>query len=269
MSEILGQRILVLGASSGIGRATGLLLSAAGARVAFASRRRDRLDDAVASAEGDAIAIECDVREPDQCAAVAVETARVFGGIDSLVYAAGTVSLEPLQESDASMWRGMLDTNVIGAALITRAVLSYLQASDGRAVYVSSVAASERPPRPGMGVYMASKAALEACVAAWRTEHPEVGFTTLIIGDTRTGAGSTLTPEGIARYFPVWQERGYLYGRAMPAERVAEQIRSLLTADEDVPSTTLLPRKTLTSEESDAGGAPMPERRDVPPVRKP
>ena len=244
MGELRGQRILVVGASSGIGRATGLLLSAAGARVAFAARRRDRLDEAVAAAEGDAIAIECDAREPDQCDAVAVETARAFGGIDALIYAAGKIVLEPLEESDAETWRRILDTNVVGASLVTRAVLHHLQAATGRAVYVSSIAASEHPPRPGMGVYMASKAALETCVAAWRAEHPEVGFTTLVVGDTLTEAGSNLTPEGIARYFPVWQERGYLYGRAMPPERVAEQIRSLLTSDERVPSLTLLPRSS-------------------------
>ena len=62
-----GVRALVVGASSGIGRAIGLALAREGARVAFAARRVELLEDAVRKAGSGAVAIPCDVREPESC----------------------------------------------------------------------------------------------------------------------------------------------------------------------------------------------------------
>ena len=65
--DLRGRRVLVIGGSSGVGREVGLLASRAGARVAFAARRRERLESAVAEAGAGAIAMPCDVTAPDDC----------------------------------------------------------------------------------------------------------------------------------------------------------------------------------------------------------
>ena len=71
-ARLLGARVLVVGASSGLGRAAGMAVAAAGGRVAFAARRKDRLAEAVAEAGSDCLAVECDVSDEASCnAAVA------------------------------------------------------------------------------------------------------------------------------------------------------------------------------------------------------
>ncbi len=93
------------------------------------------------------------------------------------MYATGIGPLARIEDLDASTWRRAFDTNAVGAALVTAAALPHLQASHGAAAYLSSVSASLTPPWPGLAAYLVSKAALDKMVEAWRTEHPEVGFT--------------------------------------------------------------------------------------------
>ena len=76
-----------------------------------------------------------------------------MGGIDALVYATGIGPLGRLADLDAQAWRHVFDTNVIGAALITSAVLPHLAASSGAAAYLSSISAWLTPPWPGLGAY--------------------------------------------------------------------------------------------------------------------
>ncbi|MCH6562205.1 MAG: SDR family oxidoreductase [Myxococcales bacterium] len=68
--DLTDRRLLVIGASSGVGRALGKLASQAGARVAFASRRKERLVKVAAEVPGEAIALPCDVRHAEDCARV-------------------------------------------------------------------------------------------------------------------------------------------------------------------------------------------------------
>ena len=81
--DLDGKRILVVGASSGIGREVGLQLARCGARVAFAARRLERLTDAVAEAGGGAVAIACDTRDPASCEEVVATAVARLGGLDA------------------------------------------------------------------------------------------------------------------------------------------------------------------------------------------
>ena len=85
--ELDGRRVLVVGASSGVGRATGLGAAARGARVAFAARREEALSDAVAAAGEGCVALTCDVRQPDECEQVVRQAVDKLGGLDGVVYA--------------------------------------------------------------------------------------------------------------------------------------------------------------------------------------
>src|SRR5207248_6434176 len=152
--EGISVRIVVVGASSGLGRCIGIGLAQRGNHVALLARRHDRLVDAAKEAGPGTLAIACDVTDESSCRAAIEEAANGLGGIDGLVYATGIGPLGRLADLDAETWRRTLDTNVIGATLVTAAAIPHLTASHGVAAYLSSVSASFTPPWPGLGAYV-------------------------------------------------------------------------------------------------------------------
>ncbi|MFE5079835.1 SDR family oxidoreductase [Streptomyces mirabilis] len=124
-------KAVVVGASSGLGRCIAVDLGRRGDRVALLARRRDRLVDAAKEAGPDALAVACDVTDESSCRAAVEEAAAGLGGIDALVYATGIGPLAPVEKLDADAWRRAMDTNVIGAALVTSAALPHLTKSGG------------------------------------------------------------------------------------------------------------------------------------------
>ena len=241
MSRLRDRRILVVGASSGIGRATALLLADRGARVAFAARRVERLEEAVGQAKSDCIAIRCDVRNTQDCDAVVAGAVEAFGGLDAVVYATGVARPVPLVDCDAEQWWISVETNLVGPSLVTRAAIPHLVLSKGRAVYFSSIAASEVPPRPYMALYCVTKSALDTLVMSWQQEHREVGFTSIAIGDTLSEFGTGWSAQDF-EYVKRWEADGYLYGRAMDPESVGEQVASVLASPETVSRLRIVPR---------------------------
>ena len=83
----------------------------------------------------------------------------------------------------------MFDTNVTGAALVTSAAIASLAASAGTALYLSSVSASLTHRGRDSARTTVSKAALDKLVEAWRSEHPHVAFTRVVVGDCVGGEG--------------------------------------------------------------------------------
>lgn len=248
-------KVVVVGASTGLGRCIGIGMAKRGARVALMARRRDKLDDAVAEAGASALAIECDVTDPASCTTAIEEAASELEGIDAIVYAPGIGPLSHLVDTDAATWRSVFDTNVTGAALFTTAALPHLMASTGRAVYLSSVSASLTPPWPGLGAYAVSKAALDKLVEAWRAEHPQIGFTRLVVGDCAGGEGDAMTqfsqgwdPELASELVTGWMTRGYLAGSLMDVEDLVEAVDGVLRSGPSVSMPTLVvaPRPPVT-----------------------
>jgi NAD(P)-dependent dehydrogenase (short-subunit alcohol dehydrogenase family) len=247
-------RTVVVGASSGLGRCIGIGLAQRGGQVALLARRKARLDDAAQEAGPGTLVIECDVTDEDSCQNAIEEAAAGLGGIDALVYSPGIGPLMKLVDTDAATWRRVFDTNVTGAALITRAAIPHLTESAGAAVDLSSVSASHTPPWPGLGAYAVSKAALEKLVDAWRNEHPAVGFTRLVVGDCAGGQGDAMTgfandwdPDVMAEVYPVWAARHYLSGTVMDVERLVAMVHAVLSegATVSIPSVTVAPRQVL------------------------
>src|SRR5438094_10301617 len=85
--ELQGARVLVVGASSGIGREVARQLGTNGARVVLAARRADKLAEAIAEVGPGATSVVCDVRDPEQCDAVVTAAVEQLGGLDVVVYA--------------------------------------------------------------------------------------------------------------------------------------------------------------------------------------
>jgi len=244
-------RVVIVGASSGLGRCIGVGLARRGARVALLARRRDRLENAVREAGAGATAIACDVTHAAAGRAAIEQAAAALGGIDALVYATGIGPLRRLVDLDAETWRGAFDTNVIGAALLTAAAVPHLAAAKGRALYLSSVSASMTPPWPGLGAYIVSKAALDKLVEAWRAEHPGIGFTRLVVGDCGGGEGESRTgfTEGwdlalAAEMGPLWVQRGLISGALIDVEDLVAVVDSVLRTGPTatLPSVAVTPR---------------------------
>ena len=175
-------KTVVIGASSGLGRCIGLGLAQRGDQVALLARRRDRIENAAKEAGPDAVGVECDVTDEASVRSAISTAADALGGIDNLVYSPAIGPLVRLVDTDAETWARVFATNVTGAAIATAAAIPHLTASGGKVVYISSDAGTFAPPWPGLGAYGVSKAALERLIEAWRAEHPDIGFTNLIVG---------------------------------------------------------------------------------------
>jgi NAD(P)-dependent dehydrogenase (short-subunit alcohol dehydrogenase family) len=248
VGELRNQRVLVVGASSGLGRVVGARLAAQGATVAFAARRRELVEAAAAEVGGAAIGVACDVRDSDSCDAAVAAVVDAFGGLDALVYCAGVGALRPLTEADADTWDHVLGTNVVGASLVTRACLPHLEASTGRALYFSSVSASLTPPWPGLGTYIVSKAALDKLVEAYAVEHPTVAFTRITMGDSGGGEGpeasqfsSSWDQEYFNEMLGVWFARGYVSGTVVDADELGRVVAAVLCTDATLSTVVVRP----------------------------
>jgi len=242
-------KVVVIGASSGLGRCIGVRLGQRGEQVALLARRHDRLAEAAEQAGPGTLAISCDVTDESSCRAAIEEAATGLDGIDALVYATGIGPLGRLVDLGADTWRRAFDTNVTGAALVTAAAVPYLTASGGVAAFLSSVSASLTPPWPGLAAYLVSKAALDKLVEAWRAEHPSIGFTRVVVGDCAGGDGPSMTEfnsdwdmEVAAQFYPVWMQRNYMNGALLDVEDLLDVVESVLRCRGTIPSVTVTPR---------------------------
>ncbi len=231
-------RTVVIGASSGLGRCIGVGLAQKGAQVALLARRLERLERAAKEAGPEAVAIECDICDENSIRSAIDSAAESLGGIDNLVYTPAIGPLVRLVDTDADTWRRVFETNVIGAALATAAAVPHLTASGGKVVYLSSDAGTYGPPWPGLGAYGVSKSALERLIESWRAEHPEIGFTCLVVGECGGGEGDAQTGmtagwdmDLAAKAFPLWVSRGCMPGQLMPVEDLIEVVHTILRTD--------------------------------------
>jgi NAD(P)-dependent dehydrogenase (short-subunit alcohol dehydrogenase family) len=240
--DLTGRRVLVVGASSGVGRALGLRAAQAGARVVFAARRVERCAEAAREAGNDALALRCDVRDAAACKALIHGVEHAFGGLDALLYATGLSPLAMLESATAEEWQEVLAANVIGASLVTAAALPALRASQGRAVYISSY--SVRMPLPGLGLYRVSKVALDALIECWRMEHPDVDFTRVVVGNTGgTEFAASWGPERLRAALGVWVERNLFPAATMMSlDVLCESVLSVLAVRGYVDDIAIMPR---------------------------
>jgi NAD(P)-dependent dehydrogenase (short-subunit alcohol dehydrogenase family) len=161
--DLNGQVALVTGASSGIGRHFAGLLAAAGAKVALAARRVDRLDEAardIRAAGGECLPIACDVTRAESVASAVASAETGLGPLSILVNNAGVVVSKPLFEHTEADWDHVVDTNLTGAWLAAREFAHHLVGlkRPGRIINITSVLASRTIGR--VPAYCAAKAGL-------------------------------------------------------------------------------------------------------------
>lgn len=225
--------MLVVGASKGIGRAVTLALGRAGAAVVASSRDAGLLAEVAAAAGASVRAVPADVRDHLAVDALVAETVEHLGGLDAVLYATGVNQLAFLADTEPHQWALVLETNLIGAALVARATLPALREAGGRLGFLSSHSVPD--PWPGLGAYIASKAALESMITTWRLEEPDVAFTRIVIGPTITGMAEAWDPDLSARMFERWAAEGRFEGIDPVLPEVVADVLLGWVADPDPP----------------------------------
>jgi short-subunit dehydrogenase len=180
--DLRGSRVLLTGASSGIGRALGFALAASGARLALASRDRGRLDDLAAAVRqrgGAAVVTPADVTDAGQRQMVVESAASALGGLDVLVNNAGVGATGPFLDATEEQLRRVMEVNFFAATELTRLALPHLvRGRDPMVVNVASVLG--RRAIPGYSEYCASKFALVGWSESLRAELAAHGVRVLV-----------------------------------------------------------------------------------------
>ena len=185
-----GAKVVITGASSGIGRATAEAFAAAGADLVLAARRRSELEDVAKHCTDmgvSAYAVVTDVSDPDSCRSMIAEATRLLGSIDVLVNNAGFALYDRVESAEVDELRQMMDTNYFGALHCTQAVLpGMLERRKGSIIFVSSITGIMG--FSAMGGYSATKFAMNGLAEALRDEVWDRGIRISIIcpGTTNT-----------------------------------------------------------------------------------
>src|SRR5690348_12894687 len=223
-SSIAGTRMLIIGASSGIGQALARAAHSRGAKVALAARRLHLLSDLADELGGSAY--ELDVSDPRAIESVIGDVAAGFGTLDAVIFTSAVVPFALIDETDVETWLHAYAVNAVGASHVLRTVLPHL--NDNATIVVASSHDVGRP-RAGVAAYHASKAALDEILRSWRAEHPDLAVVRVSVGPTcdteiLRGADRDL----LANLYRAWAHEGQIPDEMSTVEDVANAMLSLI-----------------------------------------
>lgn len=176
---VSGKRVVITGASRGLGALLAHAFSRAGASVALVARTERDLKAVAAALPGPSLVLSGDVTDEDFNEAAADATVAEWGGVDVWICNAG---ISPIvagpRETDTSVWCRILEVNLTGAFLGARAA-ARVMGSGGRVIFTGSVL-GERP-RQGLAAYSASKAGLVGVAKALALDLAPEGITVNVV----------------------------------------------------------------------------------------
>ena len=216
------KRVVVVGATAGIGKQAAIDMAAMGADVVFVGRSEAKLAEVLEEA-GSGHGVIADIAEPDDCERLIAESVAALGGsIDLLLTVVGVSRLGLVKDAGADLWKQCLLTNVMGPALVTKAARPHLT-PNAFVGYFSSE--SVGMPYPGLVPYGTSKAALEEMIRGVRSEHPEFRFSCLRVGATGdTEFARDFDIELAGQLTATWIERGNIPTNMMTAQGLGRAI---------------------------------------------
>ena len=242
-NNIEGKVVVITGASSGLGEATALHLSALGAKLVLGARRLDRINalaDKLTSAGGKAIALETDVTQRDQVKTLVETAVKTYGRIDVMINNAGLMPQSLLESLMVDDWDRMIDVNIKGVLYGIAAALPHMKTQkSGHIINVSSVAGHK--VGPGGAVYSATKHAVLALSEGLRQEIKPYNIRTTVIspGAVDTELPNTVTDPAVA------ERINQLYKDvAIPADSFARAVAYAVGQPEDVDINEILFRPT-------------------------
>ena len=215
---------IITGASSGIGYATALALSKAGAKVAVGARRTDRLEllkNEIIQNGGEILVQKLDVTKKSDCDSFVDAVVKKWGTVDILVNNAGLMPLSFFKNLKVSEWDQMIDVNINGVLYSTAAVTPHMLAKkSGHIINISSVAG--RKVFPAGTVYCATKHAITALSEGLRQEFSQrsnIRVTCIEPGVVATELTNTITDESLKAFVEMSKKM-----EALRAEDIANAI---------------------------------------------
>jgi NADP-dependent 3-hydroxy acid dehydrogenase YdfG len=178
--DLTGRRVLVTGASSGIGAAVCRSIVGCGGSVAMVARRKDRLDGLTDELGERSVGVRGDVTDLDGLEAVIAEAAAALGGLDGLVAAAGQSMAGTVATGTPQRWKDLFDLNLLGPLTTARYTLGHFP-DHGRRDVVFIGSAAGIMAMPGVAIYGASKRGLEAAYESLRLELAPAGINTSLV----------------------------------------------------------------------------------------
>ncbi len=239
MRELENRVAVVTGGASGIGASTAKRLAEMGAAVALAdvnARGAGEVAAVIRQAGGNAVAVEVDVRRPEQNAALIERVLKEYGRLDIAFANAGIAeAATPLEEVPEELIDQLLSINVRGVVSLAKAVAPTLK-NQRSGVFVATASTAGVRPRPGIQVYSATKGAVIAFVRALALEWAPFGVRACAVSpvatDTpmlpqfRAAAGSaSADADAITESF----RRTVPLGRLAQAEDIAEAVCFLVS----------------------------------------
>lgn len=223
----MSKRIIITGASSGIGLASAKLFASQGHQLVVAARRTSSLEALADEYPSQVKYIACDVCKVNEVQKMIDLCLSAFGGIDVLINNAGMGIFDPLSEASLDDWHHMFDVNVKGLLSCTHLALPHLRQSNGQIVNLGSVASHN--VFPNSGVYCATKHAVLAISESLRIElGKEIRVTTISPGAVNTEFIDHTRNENLLKDFRP------SFAAGMTSETIAEQIAHTVNAPSNV-----------------------------------
>jgi NADP-dependent 3-hydroxy acid dehydrogenase YdfG len=243
--DLTGRRVLVTGASSGIGAATARTIVACGGSVAMLARRKERLDALRDELGERAAPFPCDVTDLEALEATINDAADTLGALDGVVAVAGKSMFGSITTGTPAQWRELLNLNLIGPLATVRYATPHF-ADTGRRDIVLVGSTGAITPIAGVAIYGASKRGLRAACDSLRLELAPSGIN---VGLVMPGMFETegLTLEGLiidgetpAYDLPMFVPDGV----PAPPEPLADTIAFMIGMPEGVAINELVVRPT-------------------------
>jgi NAD(P)-dependent dehydrogenase (short-subunit alcohol dehydrogenase family) len=175
-----GKRVLITGASQGIGQSIAETFAAAGADVAICSRSMDRVGPVAddindADVPGEAVAFECDVRDRDDVEAFFENAADELGGLDVVINNAGGEFVANFEDISENGWESVTDLNLGGTYRCCNVAGKYLRNGENEGVIINMASVNGQHAAPGESHYGAAKAGIIRLTETLATEWSDDG----------------------------------------------------------------------------------------------
>ncbi|MEH6552330.1 MAG: SDR family oxidoreductase [Pseudomonadales bacterium] len=228
MSALTDKVYAVTGGSQGFGFAIAQALVASGAKVGLIARRADRLDKAVAQlGAGKAHSVVADICKGSEVKNAFREIAEHFGRRDGLVNNAGVARPGAIEEIPEEDLRLQFDINVIGLVLCCQAAIPMIKGgANPRIVNIGSASANYREEIRHLGIYAATKAAVDRLTAELRDEVKAdgIGVSLVVPGAAMTEFSAGWDDERLRKAVGAWQEQGTHMDTGMEPSDVADAV---------------------------------------------